>query len=218
LLGFGGVGPLPGHPRSLAPAGLQTKGDGAGLADEANGTPGGKRGEPTAKAGGHVSISIVQGVGCDHARGRCADALRNDDRHDQSVDTQHAGHDNRDDVFNNALGIVDAHLADAETRFPRSPRRSPVGENHARSGTEVAEERGVVRAGVEAGSYCRHGEILIPKGCLCAYARDGDDDVGSAMALCSKTQLDLLHELIMSFILMRKFAASKQAERALDQE
>jgi hypothetical protein len=85
----------------------------------------------------HVRVAIETRIHVAVVAGR-GDGLGDNDRHDESVNAQHTGHDDRDNVLDDTGWMVDAHVAHAETGTPGPPRRSPAAQNHARGSTNVA--------------------------------------------------------------------------------
>ena len=127
------------HPRSLAPRRLHTEGLYPDVPDDPYGTPRGEAREAAAQSGGEMSVSVEQRVRSRLLGGGRADTLNQDDGNDEAVDSKHSRHDDGDDVLDDPLGIVDSHLAHSHTCPPRAPRRSPVGQDAARSRSQIPE-------------------------------------------------------------------------------
>ena len=56
------------------------------------------------------------------------DRLGQDDRDDEAVDADDAGHDDGDDVLHHGGRVADAGVDEGDAGFPRPPRRAPVGQ------------------------------------------------------------------------------------------
>jgi len=85
-----------------------------------------------------MRVSIVRRISIASILSRRRYRLRNDDRHNQSVNTQDTRHDNGNNSFNDTGWVIDTHLAYTETGPPGTPGRAPTAENHAGGGAHVA--------------------------------------------------------------------------------
>ena len=73
-------------------------------------------------------------------------SLDEDDRNDESVDTEHTCHDDGDDVLHDGLVVHDSHGADADAALGGSVGGAEVGEHQRRRHAHESEERGGVSA------------------------------------------------------------------------
>jgi len=64
--------------------------------------------------------------------------LRDNDGHNETVNTKDTRHDNGHNIFDNSGGVINAHVADAESGTPGAPSAAPTGQNHANGGAHVA--------------------------------------------------------------------------------
>lgn len=64
--------------------------------------------------------------------------LRNNDGYNQTVNAENTRHDNRDNVFDNTGGMINAHVTDAKSGTPSSPGAAPTGQNHTEGCAHVA--------------------------------------------------------------------------------
>jgi hypothetical protein len=89
-----------------------------------------------------MCISIIRRVGIIKVSSRRRNTLRDNDGYNESIDSQHARHDNGNNVFNDTRGMVDSHVTYTQTGPPSTPGGTPTGENHAGTGAHVAAAKG----------------------------------------------------------------------------
>ena len=85
----------------------------------------------------YVNISIENTVCVVSISTGTGNRLRNDNRNNQSIDTQNSGHNNRNDILNNSFRVVNTHVADTQSSSPGSPSRTPAGKDHTSTGTQI---------------------------------------------------------------------------------
>ena len=90
-----------------------------GVANNANGHASGEASKTAREAGGEVSVAVEEVIGF----GFRVNAGADDDGDDQAVDSQHSGHNNRNDGFHDQLRSHDAHRSNADTALGRAVRR-----------------------------------------------------------------------------------------------
>ena len=85
-----------------------------------------------------MRVSIVQGILIAHILSRRGNTLRNNDTHNEAINTQNTCHDNGDNVFDNTRGMINTHMTNTETSTPCPPRRTPTTEDHTKRSAQVA--------------------------------------------------------------------------------
>lgn len=64
--------------------------------------------------------------------------LCNNNRHNESVNTQDTRHDNGHNIFDDSSRVIHSHIAQSETGPPGAPGTSPTRTDHANGGARVA--------------------------------------------------------------------------------
>ena len=85
-----------------------------------------------------MRVTIVHRIGVGHVGCRHGDRLDDNDGNNQTINTQNTRHDNGHNVFDDTSGMINAHVAYAQTGPPSSPGRAPATQDHAAGGAHVA--------------------------------------------------------------------------------
>lgn len=115
-----------------------------GVADNTNSETSSKTGQTDSKTGAELDESSVQGE-------LLGQVVGDQDRDDQTVDTNDTSHDNGDNVLNNQIGAEDTHAANTDTSLGGTIGSAEAGEDDGGRAAQRTEE-----GRVDGAKFCSH--------------------------------------------------------------